>query len=132
MVGNGLFKRAIRDQVENGGEGFLVNHLQVMTRRDEAGPDITTAGILRPAQGLAAVENIAAFLAHLRQGGLHILNRAGIHQRTHKRARFERIADTDLPVGVGQPPGQGVPQGLMHDDPAGGRAALAGGADRAE
>jgi hypothetical protein len=62
----------------------------------------------------------------------NISSTAAVDQRPQQRAGVERIADADLRVSLDQPLGEPRRDAALHNDAAGGRAALAGRADRAE
>ena len=95
VVSDGLVQRAIADEVEDGGEGFVVDDLEVVRGGDEAGADVTAAGILGAPERFAAVKDLAALRADGGEGVLHVLHRAGVDERAHQRAGL-----SGLPMGT--------------------------------
>src|SRR4029077_7040054 len=59
VPGDGFVEGGIRDNVEKGREGFLVDDFLVVPRGDQAGANITAARIRGPVEWFAPVEDLA-------------------------------------------------------------------------
>ena len=80
----------------------------------------------------AAAEDLAAFGLRLLEGRLHRFVGALVDERSHEHPVIGRRADAQRLVGGDDLVDELIGDGLVHDQPAQGRAALAGGAGRGE
>ena len=80
----------------------------------------------------SAAQHFAALLAGVVERGFVLANGGGADQRAHERLRVQRVADADLLVTGDQAPLDLVDPRCVDQQSARRRAALSGGADRAE
>ena len=132
MQGDCFVECFVRNDVQNRRESFVLHDGHFVFSCGDAGPHVAAAGVLRSVERLAAVENLAALFLDFHDGLLHCFDGAGVNQRPHQCALFERIADRDLLVRSDQLLDQRVALRVVYDDAAGAGAALSGGADGAE
>ncbi len=126
MHGDGLVEIVDRDDVEQGGEGLLLQNGSVFVDLHDRRLGI---GFPQPRKAVPPVENFPAlFLSHV-EGGHHVLHRRRVDQRPHQSGPIESVTDGDLTVCVYQACRNLVHHGPVHDQAPQRGAALAGRAD---
>jgi len=114
----------VRDDIQDGREGFFLHNFEVVARGGDAGSNITPPGESRPAQRLAPVKHPAALVPQRAQGSLHFPNGLPVDQGPHKHPGLERIANSHLLISGNQPSQKFLANLVMHQQAPGGRAAL--------
>ena len=123
-----LVERLERNHVQDRREGLVLHDGHVVARAHDRRLD----EVARARQRAAAAQHLAALLAGVVERGLVLAHGRGADQRAHQRLRVERVADPHLLVARDQPALDLVDARCVDQQAAGRRAALAGGADRAE
>src|SRR5258707_13996439 len=132
MKRDGLVQCAIGNDIEDRGEGFLVDNFQIMPCRSHAWPYIATTRKMRAVEGFAPIEDFATLFADPGQSCLHVFDGAAVDERSHERARFQWIPDAYLAIGFYEALRERLTHGFMHKDAARSSASLASGTDCAE
>ena len=123
-----LIERVERNQVHHRREGFVLDDRPVVLRANDGGSDEIALAL----EHLLARDDFAAGGLGLRNRLRVALDRALVDQRTHERGRIDRVADAHLRVAHARVSFELVEARAMHQDSSRRRAALSGGAHRAE
>ena len=117
----------VPDDIQDRGEGFLLDDLVLVLCRSDAWCDVESAGVIRAFQRLAAIEDFSTLGDDSLHGVLHVVYGLLVHHRPHDDVAVTGISDSEAPVCPHQAPDQLVLEGVVHDDAPGSGAPLSCG-----
>src|SRR5207248_5480386 len=86
-------KVAIRHQIQQRSEGFMLHDFKIRLRRSETWFHVTTALEILALKSFAAAKNIAPFIFQSLNGLLDSVNSGLVDHRSHHSFSIERISD---------------------------------------
>ena len=128
LHGDRLIETGPGHDVEDGGEGLVLDHGGLRGHANDGGPDVVAVTL----DAVAASDDLAALGHGLLQRRVEGAGGVGVDQRADEGSAVARVADGEGFVGLLQPSDQSVRDALVDQQTAQGGAALAAGADGRE
>ncbi len=132
LQGDGLFDRAVFDQVQDRGEGLVLHDLPMIFNLCDAGFYVTAALVAGAFKHTAFHQESAAVLFDFIDSFEIVFNGVFVNQRSDVVVRVERIADAKLRIGFDQGSFHLIVYAFVDNQATGGRATLPCSADRSE